>query len=128
MSRFIVNNHNGHTMLYRDLSNGEKQVISVDNQISNGINSIIDIEQCIVKFDKERNILILQSLVDGASLIFLNFEKALELPELKSLPSIVAKLCEKNGYIDLAARREKKQVVRRTGNTGKTVKSVSALL
>ncbi len=128
MSRFIVANRDGHTVLYRDLPNNEKQVLSVDNQVMNGINSVFNLNQSIVKFDKERKVLILQSLTDGSSLVFLNFEKILELPELKTMPSIIAQLCERNGYLDLAAKREKSEIVRTSGKKVKTIKKVSALV
>ena len=85
MSKYIVSYYDsdGHIQITEKDSSLIQNVLGCDDEVASKINSIISIEDCIVKFDQNRNLIILESKDASTKIVFRFSEEILEKPELQ---------------------------------------------
>ena len=72
MSKYIVSyyDNDGHIQITEKDSSLIQNVLGYDDEVASKINSIISIEDCIVKFDQNRNLIILESKDASTKIVF----------------------------------------------------------
>lgn len=106
MSRFVVgySQDKKHLTLTIKIENGVT-LAATDGGVAPSIKALMPLNDCIVKFDQDRKLIVLKSLVSDFDLVFHNCEEILEKNEFSYIKDAILRNCEAHGAIDLAARR-----------------------
>ena len=130
MSEYVVSyyDNDGHIFIYEKDSSYVQQVLGYDSDVVSKINSVISIDDCIVKFDQNKDLVILESNDASTKVVFRFCDVILEKPELSDIKNAIIRSVEKNGAIDITDREIISQTPSRTskrsGSVAKTLGSI----
>lgn len=131
MSKYVVSYYDtdGRISLTEKSSDVINNVLAFDQEISAKIKSLISLDDCVVKFDENKKLVILENSQADIKIVFRFCEEILELPELADIKKAIVQNCEKNGAIDITEREIISQTPTRSANrNGLSVKSALAFL
>ncbi|MBR4230649.1 MAG: transglycosylase SLT domain-containing protein [Bacilli bacterium] len=131
MSKYVVSYYDtdGRISLTEKSSDVINNVLAFDQEISAKIKSLISLDDCVVKFDENKKLVILENSQADIKIVFRFCEEILELPELADIKEAIVQNCEKNGAIDITEREIISQTPTRSANrNGLSVKSALAFL
>ena len=131
MSKYIVSyyDNDGHIQITEKDSSLIQNVLGYDDEVASKINSIISIEDCIVKFDQNRNLIILESKDASTKIVFRFSEEILEKPELSDIKNAILHNAEKNGVIDITDKEIISQTPsRKSKKSGSVVKTFGTIM
>ena len=106
MNRYVVSYSDdyGHIALSERKPDFLHNVLAYDNDIAAQLNSLISLSDCVIKYDQNKELVILESRDAETKVVFRFCEQILEKPELASVKEAILHNCERNGAIDITEK------------------------